>query len=356
MNPERKPIEDKIDAMFGTGDVPTQESSNENTQQTPANEQEADADSDAQSQSEQSQGNRSDSTRTAQQPSTEHKQGRQSAEGDKQTQRRLPANNNGDLTDPNTGAVIAKAGNERRFFEGMRSAREEAFRVTRELDTARAELTAFREAAALPRQLELTPQETTNALQWFAHWKKDPQAAAKEVLTEARRLGYDVEGMGSQVDMGAIKRLVEEAVSPFQQDRAAAQRETEIAARVDADLNALYQQMPWARSQQEEIMSVMQADNKLTLREAALTVEAFALRNGLDLQKSIRQQWTAAQSGGNQQQPRQQRPNNARAPAPPVTGDMPVVPRRTDISNHDVSNRNIVKQAMRDAGFAVDHL
>jgi hypothetical protein len=343
-------LEDKIDAMFGTKSE--DDTNDQDTQQTTEGEAEEVTQSDDEGEkSAQPSNDRSAGERSTQQPSKEHKQGGQNAQGEQQPRGRLPANNAGDLVDPVSGAVIAKAGNERRFFEAARTYRSQVEAMNADLTRAQAEVAAYREAATLPRELGLSNAEVSNALQFFRHWKDNPAEAIKTILTEFRAMGYATEELGSTVDMAAIRRMVEETVSPFKQDREAATREAETAANVDRELNALYTTMPWARNQQAEIIALLESDTTLTLREAALHVQTFALQRGLDLNTSVRNQMLSAQNG---KQP--QRPNNARMSAPPMTGDVPIVPRRAAPENHSASSRDIVKSVMREAGFNVDNL
>lgn len=343
-------IEDKIDSMFGT--KPEDEANEQNTQQTVEGEaEETTQQDDADKEHASAPNDGSNSPRTQTQHSKEHKQGRQDTQSDQPPRGRLPANNAGDLVDPVSGAVIAKAGNERRFFEAARTYRTQVEALNTDLVRAQAEVQAYREAASLPRELGLNNAEVSNALQFFKHWKENPVEAVKNILTEFRAMGYASEELGGTVDMAAIRRMIEETVSPFKQDREAATREAEAAANVDRELNALYTAMPWARNQQAEIISLLNADPTLTLREAALHVQAFALQRGLDLNTSVRNQMQSAPQG--RQQPRA---NNARMPAPSMTGDVPNAPRRAAPENHTASSRDIVKSVMRDAGFNVDNL
>ena len=363
----RSGIESKIDSMFGTsGDDDADEAPNNTAANATEQEQDdgASAKPASQDQQEGTKPTRQDADTQrdnnageggAKQPGKEQP-ARTDAQSGQPQQRRLPANNNGDLIDPNTGAVVARAGNERRFYEAARTAQQNMQRITGEFERVQSELAAFREAASAPRELGLSATEVTNAMQWFAHWKKNPVEAATSVLTELRAMGYDVEGLGGTVDMGAIKRMVQEAVSPFHQDRDATLREQEIAQHVDTELNALYTAMPWVQGQQQEMMNLLDADPTLTLREAALHLETYALRNGYDLSKPLRAQVLAAQNGGGQQQQAPQRPNNARMPAPSTTGDVPLTQRRVTSAGHERSNRDIVKEAMREAGLNIEHL
>lgn len=191
--------------------------------------------------------------------------------------RRPPANSSGDLLDPSSGEVIARAGKERRLYEAAQNAINQRMHTLHELERVTVERDAFKKASTLPQQLGLSVEEFTNAGKFMAHWKRSPVEAAKNMLAELRAMGHNVDELGSTVDMSAIKQMVTQAVQPFQQDREAQLREYEVAQQVDAQIAALYGAYPWAASQEQEILAVMQADESLTLREAALEVQALSL-------------------------------------------------------------------------------
>ena len=341
-------IESRIDSMFGTSD-PQDDNNNAPDTQPPVDDNVQVSGGEASQQEQAAPRDGGTSDRRAPQSGAQHERGQQDTPPAQPAQRRLPANNAGDLIDPNTGAVVARAGNERRYYEAARTAQQNVQRITGELERTTTELHAFREAATLPRELGLAPAEVTNAMQWFAHWKQNPVEAATKVLTELRAMGYEIEGLGGQIDMAALRHMVQEAVSPFKQDRDAAQQQYQAEQQISTELNALYSAFPWAREQQQELVSLLQADPTLTLREAALHLRAYAAERGYDLQKPLRAQVLAAQNGP-------QRANNARMPAPSTTSDAPLTPRRTTSGNHDLRNRDIVREAMREAGLNVDNL
>ena len=270
---------------------------------------------------------------------------------------RLPANETGDLIDPSTGAVIAKAGNERRYFEQWRKDNNTLRNTQRELETANAHLSALREAAQLPTKLGLEPAEVDVAMKFMAHWKQDPVGAAKQLLTEVRALGHNIEDLGQGIDMAAMQRMIDAKLAPLTSERQQQQQEAATRAAIDEEVNAVMSREPWLANQQQELIMLMEADEQerlakvragngdahktLTLREAGLMLKAYALEHGFDLYSSIREQSLRPAT-------QVQRPNRAAIPAPAVNND--VVPRRASVSD-DLDTRSIVAQALAEAGI-----
>lgn len=362
-------LEDKIDSLFGTGmteeadtssDTGTNDAQSQNEQTADANAQDG-AKPNAEQGTKTGNGEQSIDKGAGKQRGKEPAVAGSDAPTQQQINRRLPANNNGDLVDPSTGNVLAKAGNERRFYEAARNAQGQVNNLRSELERTTIALETFREAAVLPQQLNLQPQEVTAAMHFMAHWKQNPVEAAQKVLTELRAMGYEVDGIGSQVDTKAINQIVRDAIAPFQNDRDAARLEQEAFAQVDRELNQLFTSFPWAEGQQDEINKLLQTDTTLTLREAALVLQGYAYQHGYDLNKPLTPQLLAAKTNGNAQQPAPQaaqpaRANNARMSAPSTASDGNVIPKRTTPLGHDRSNRDIVRDAMREAGINVDNI
>lgn len=292
------------------------------------------------------------------QPGTQHTQQRQAPTRQQQQDAPRPTDQ-GDLIDPRTGHVVARAGRERRIYEQQRAVERATAPLQQELQRVRGELDAFRQAAQLPTQLGLNPQDTATALQFMSHWRRDPVGAARNMLTELRAAGYDLPELGSQVDAGAIRRMVMEAVAPFQQDREAARQQAEQQAAAQREVTQLFADMPWTQVQQSELSSLIEADSTLSLRDAAYQLQIWAVRNGYDIEQPLRPQHEAAlqraqQAQQQRQSPQQHQPNGARAPGPISNGGDTMVPRRGASVGHERSTRDIVRESMREAGFAVE--
>lgn len=268
-----------------------------------------------------------------------------------------PAANPHDVVDPRTGEVIAAAGKERRWYEESRRAKAEVQEYRQKQTLLETELNAFKQAAILPQQLGLQPIEVTSAMQFMAHFKTNPVEAAKKVLAEVQAMGYTINDLGG-TDVAAIKQIVNEAIKPFSQDREAVTKQTQLEREVEQEYNNLVAEMPWVTVQDEDLAKLMAKDPSLTLREAALRLENFALRNGYDLSRSVEVQYFEKQQAPVvQPNAPVARVNRATAPAAsnPVTGTTPVVPRNTSVTtNH--STRDIVREAMREQGINVDNI
>lgn len=283
---------------------------------------------------------------------------------------RLPADAEGNLVDPATGRIVAKAGNERALYESarnfhtqMQQHRTQADTLQRELDKTTAHLSAFREAAQLPTSLGLQPQEVTTAMQFMAHFKANPVEAARKVLTEVLAMGHNIEDLKGSVDMAALQRMIQQEVAPFkqnlttQQQHEAAQAErVKYEAEADRELEEHFDSFPWAQQQQVELHQLMQADERLSLREATLMLQAWALERGYDYNKPLRAQHEASVNGQGQIQQRQQptRQNNAQMAAPNGTTSGQVVAHVNAAANHDLSTRDIVAQTLREHGVTVN--
>lgn len=354
-------IEDRIDTLFGTGDT-SSETSNENnsteqtasTEETASNQNTSTEEVSGQSDAQNSTSNNQQPS--AQQPNAQQPQTQQGAKTEQTQNKPVPANRQGDLIDPATGNIIARAGTERRFYEAARTARVQLDNVRAELETTKVQLGAFREAAVLPQQLGLIPNEVSNALQFMAHWKKDPVAAAKNVLTELRAMGHNIDDLGGQVDMAALRAMVQDAVAPFRQDRDAQLKQHEVTQQVNAEVNAVFAESPWAANQQSELQTILETDPTLSLREAVLKLETYALRNGFNLDMPLRQQVLDAQNGRKTSAQMPARINNAQIAAPSATSNINSTPRRTSAASADRSTRDIIRESMAEAGINVSNL
>lgn len=360
MSQKLSDIESRIDSLFGTGDTATETPNENNTTEQTTTTEEAASSNEASTETDAGQSNAQDSTSNDPQSGTQQpnaqQQTRQNAKTEQTPSKAVPANKQGDLIDPATGQVLARAGTERRFYEAARTARVRLDTVTNENEVLRTQLNAFREAAVLPQQLNLAPNEVSNAMQFMAHWKRDPVAAAKNVLTELRAMGHNLDDLGGQVDMAALRTMVQDAVAPFRQDRDMQLRQREVAQTVNEEVNAVFAESPWATNQQSELQTLLEADSTLSLREAVTRLEIYALRNGYDLDKPLRQQVLDAQNGRRTSAPTSTRINNAQIAAPSAAANLNTTPRRATAANADRSSRDIVREAMAEAGINISNL
>jgi hypothetical protein len=353
---------DRNDTLTGAEGNEQEPQSSTTTTQQPADGQAA------QTQTASGQSQRPDSTRSGQQHSGQQQPGAQQPNAQQGRQPpqpprgRYPADEAGNLIDAN-GNIVARAGRERQLFEVARNVGTQLERAQRavqqyegELVQLRSQVDAYRESNALMNELRLTPADATNAFRFIAHYRQDPVAAIKNLLTEAQAAGYTIDGIGSGTDVAAIQRMINGAVAPLVQDRQAAQSLTAAQQQADAEISEVAESHPWIEHQTPTLMRILDAAPQMTLAEAALRLENYALRNGLDLYSPLdeqtRQQHAPVQNAPTQQQA----PNPARQPGPNASDARGVVPRQNVAVSGVRSTRDIAREAFREAGINVDHL
>jgi len=237
----------------------------------------------------------------------------------------------------------------RRFYGNWQRAQRELERTTRELETVRAELEGLRTAAQLPTQLGLTPNEAIMGMQMIAHFKRDPVGAAKEVLAQVLAAGINIEELTGSINAQAIRAMLDQTIRPLTEEQQRKKEEEEfnraVYEQVQREREEVLARFPWAAVQDEEVADIMEAyqeaGHEISYREAVLELQAYALQNNLDLSKPLRPQVLARLN--------QQRRSNARGP---VRTNAPTTmePRRSALPA-DASTRDIVREAMREAGL-----
>lgn len=271
---------------------------------------------------------------------------------DKTQQQRQP----GDLVDAQ-GRVIAKAGAERRHYEAAQRATRDLSTVRQELQQTQAQLQAFREAAQLPTQLGLTPEESASGLQLAAAWKANPVSTIQYLVEQAKAAGHNVDGVGGNTDMGAIRAMIANELAPFRQQAQQSQQaiQAQTAARQEIDSlvaefgeGAMVNAEPLARI----LNAAAENGRQMTLEQAYFRFSTWCRERGFDPHQPIDPQMAAAQqqpqSPATPQQRLPPRPNGRPASVQPVTGIDP----SGQLTGNE-STRDVVRAAMREAGLNV---
>lgn len=161
----------------------------------------------------------------------------------------------GNVIDPRTGKVLARAGAEARLYMDSRRAKMDAFQATRERDELRghlqqaigfvqqfrAQLNGMREANSQAERLGVSPSEISQGVEFIARLKKGgPEGiqAIKEILTRAAAAGMDVQSLGvgaGGIDVKAIIDQIRQEFAPiksgFENARLSASQQQEHQAR-----------------------------------------------------------------------------------------------------------------------------
>jgi len=338
-----------IDAMLGddVDDAPTESESTSDTE-TQQSAESAEAPTDQQSNTA-----TQPDTGTADRPAQQYAEVRPGARIDT---RKLPADASGNLVDPKSGKIVARAGTERAYFEQARNTFRDLERTRNDYGAMQRELEAYKSAAIMPTQLGLAPAETAIALQFMAKYINDPQAAARDLLTDMQAKGYTIEEIGRGTDAAAMKAMIENAVKPFVDDRQSVLKQEQESKRIEQEWDDVESRHPWLGNQDEALSKIMiEAD--LSLKDAALELKVWALEHGYDLNRSVMEQ-IAEQGQAQQQAPVQQAPaqpqrmNRAQSVPPSVAdGAMPLMPRNGAQTANRNNTKDIIRDSMKQFGF-----
>lgn len=239
------------------------------------------------------------------------------------------ADQNGNIVDPRTGQVLARAGSERRMFErGVRQAAE-LDRVSTELNTTRQNLERVQYLNELPRKLQLGTEEVEAGLGIVAEFKKNPVEAARKVVELAVSMGHNVSDIlgksaGDAIEMKALTRMIDEklapVLAPIQQQR----QTTEATRQAQRQLNEFVDQHEYADVHLPAIDKLIGANPRLSPQQAYYEMRSFAQKYGLDFSRPLQPQIAAVQRqmqgerGQGQQRPVQygQAPRQPARPMP----------------------------------------
>lgn len=257
------------------------------------------------------------------------------------------------------GQVVAKAGAERRHYEAAQRATREVQTARSELQRVQTELNAFREAASMPRELGLSPDESTVGLQLAASWKANPVGVIQYLVEQAKAQGHNLEGIGGITDVGAIKRMLEAELAPFRQQAQSVQQSTEAQTAAKAQLDdfvSAYGQEALTNSEalSKLIDAAANSGQHFNLEQAYSRFAHWCQQNGYDPHQPIDPQIAArSQPAAQQSQPatRQSAPRpSGRAVAAP-TGVAPI-DTAAGVTGGE-STRDLVRMSMREQGFNV---
>lgn len=268
-----------------------------------------------------------------------------------------------------TDGRVIKAGSERRLYEKAQGLETEVgtlkeqiqaantvlLRVQNEVGPAydrkiaelQGQVTAYQQAATLPNELKLSPDEAAYGMKVIAAYKANPVQTLQFLLAEAKAQGHNIEGIGSSVDAAAITRMLDQRLAPLTADRQQQERDQVIWDDAGVQANAFFSQHPDAKVHEEHISALMNEDPNLSAESAYYQLFIAVKDRGLDWSKPLRAQLAT---------PSETQPPATRGPAlpsgrPGAHNNAQEV--NTTIARADAEFSDIVKESMREAGYKV---
>lgn len=262
------------------------------------------------------------------------------------------------LIDRETGQVIVQGGVARRRYEYK--AINNFHKVERQLQEATTKLQAFEQVNTIHKEMGMQPQEAVQAAQVFTALKKDPVKTIGILIAEAKARGFKLEDLAGQIDVMAISNLIDERLKPVT-DRFAQQNNVDKDdAELDNKVNRFFTRHPEAKLHEGELAKIIihARDNlgeELSPEEALIQLGRFAINNGYDLSQPLAPQIAARnQQGGTQQNGGSAQRTQSSKPLP--LGKHTLSDNVTDADkqfDHTASTQDIVKDAMRKAGYNI---
>lgn len=211
-----------------------------------------------------------------------------------------------DLVDPKTGEVVARGGNERRYFENAQKATRQLQAQTTELQQLRQQQASAGEVTKLATDLQLPVADQKIAMQMLSDFYKDPVKQLAALVSEVKAKGYPVDqllGMQPTIDYAAMQKMIDSKLAPVTQQRNQQQEVAKAQAEVKQELETFLSHNEDAYANLNIIAQAMDKDKTLTLERAFLAVTRWAGQNGYDYTQPLEAQVLARQNAGQQQQP-----------------------------------------------------
>lgn len=250
------------------------------------------------------------------------------------------------------GKIIAKAGSERRHWERARQQEQRAVAAERAVSEANQRATQAEQITHWSKQLGMSPEEHMSAVRIFGWYKKEPEQALKWLLTEAQAKGYNMQNIlggdpqAGGVNMDAMRRMIQEQVHPLVERNQQEQAWQQAQNAAGQELQQFYAEFPDAAVHEDVVYNVMEQLPNLSLREAYLRVENWAIRQGLDTTRPLAPQVEAKKAGRTLAQARRPAPNFPRGRG----GQMDTV-TGPKAAYDEFSTNDIIRASMRENGL-----
>ena len=262
-----------------------------------------------------------------------------------------------------TGKLVDEQGNEvpanqRHHFFARRKAEEAERKASTALATANGQIEAYKRLYDGMSQSGLNAQEQATAISLGAALKKDPIATVKQLLSELKATGMNVDAaIGvAGVDTASIAKLIDSKLAPFTQQHQAEQQHQKDLQAVEDDVHNFFNEYPDATMHASAINDVLKARPEWSVDKAWYELQLMAAKNQLDITKPLPPQIQARR--GTQTQGRTaQNGNRVPMQSPGRSGvGANLQPPAERSFDHTANIKDIVKSAMAGAGMDITRL
>jgi hypothetical protein len=252
----------------------------------------------------------------------------------------------GDLTlDDGT---IVRSGKERRFYENMRIARDQASSwenkaKTHEQTIAQLQTQVQTHQQSLNAIGAANPQEVSDSLRLMKDLRSNPTGTLQTLLAELAASGVDLSSIVTGLDMKAMSAMLDQRIPQQQQQQQQADpvKEAENEARDFATAH------PDALLHQDIIVSLAKNNPNMKLEQLYWELRKSVADNGYDWSQPLGPQHAARNPQSGQQQQRKPMPNGSGGTGFQDAGEV----MKNKVGSDDDSIDAIVRSAMKETGY-----
>lgn len=271
----------------------------------------------------------------------------------------------GDVINPKTGEVIFKNGTvEREMFTQLRDAQYQHARTEQSMRQMAVEgrrleqlVEGYKKAPSVADNLGLNTEDQVRAFAMMAEYKKNPVQAFRKMLNDYQVDGGDLTDIFDNLEKIQLEGLearlgkqINELTAPQREAKQREQAQSELVNRLNTEITTFFSSNPEAEQHVDTLTHIInragEEGRQISLNDAWTRLLRFAAHNGLDPRQDMRAQLEA------RQQPQPEAPRVPRRPMPNGRANSAQMQRQSDKTpNYERRNRDIVAEAMREAGF-----
>lgn len=269
------------------------------------------------------------------------------------------------------GAIIARAGNERRLFEKARALDSRLQVASREVETHRSQVEKLTHQLAdtkllngQPAAMGLSMEEAYTGLRLVQMYKGDPGQFFKYVVDQMTKAGHDVAKFGQAAGAAvnpspeAVQALIRQTIAselgPLKQNTQQQQQDRAADDAAMKEALEFFDNFPDAQIHEDVLARLIESDPRLSPEAAYWKLKSICAEQDFDFSQPLRPQFEARSAQGSQQQQRQQQQprTQQRRPMPNGRGaDGAVRERKESLAAPDENWDVIIRQSMQENGF-----
>jgi hypothetical protein len=238
--------------------------------------------------------------------------------------------NEGNIVDPNTGKIIAKAGVERRLFENAHRARQQVAGLTDELQAYKKYVDSERTLAAEIKRVGFTPEEVKEYFETAVAFKTNPVEATRRIVAHVLSMGYNAseivgKDVGDAIDLKAVQRMLDERLKPILEPQQREQEQAKFQNEYNQWLNQFISEHEYADVHLDVIDRLIgeakAVGENITAQKAYYRLREFCIQHDLDISRPLASQIHERQAGvqtNNRQQVQQPAPSTQQNRSPGI--------------------------------------